>query len=72
MLRNKRSIMSCLIRVWHIPILAFLVMMYVHAGQPAAVPPTDPVHAIDQSGENRKRLRQYHNWIYYFIAKHFS
>ena len=53
MLRNKRSTMSCLIRVWHIPILAFLVMMYVHAAQPAAVPSADPVHAINQSGEKK-------------------
>ena len=64
MLRSKPGIISCLIRVWHIPILAFLVMMHVDDAQPAAVPSTDPIHAIDQSGENIERQRQYHNWIY--------
>ena len=39
-------------------------MMYIHATQPAAVPSADPVHAIDQSGENKEQQRQYHNWIY--------
>ena len=61
MLRNKRSIMSCLINVWLAPVLVYLIVMYVGDVQPAAVPSMDPVHDIDQSGENEERQRKYHN-----------
>ena len=62
MLRNKHSIMSCVIRVWLVPVLFYLIVMYVGDVQPAAVPSAGPVHDIDQSGENEERQRKYHYW----------
>ena len=63
MLRNTRSIMSCLINVWLVPVLVYLIVMYVGDVQPAAVPSADSVHGIDQSGENEERQRKYHYWM---------